>query len=254
MSTAATRHLLVARPRQVPAVERRQRHEVDQTDEDRHEREEVEDRRPSRLVDDVAPTCWLIPTTLVASCWSRGASLVRSVTIRPIPWGPNTRPDLPDRLLDREADLLHPGDDRGHEPDPLGTQDDPDPSHRHALDRVELRHDLEWITCPSRCTTTAIGEFGWSVTAPVTSSRIWSWVGFLTSPTLTITSPGRIPASAAGEEEPFRVASTLPTTGTVLRKSPKKKKVSENRSAATMKCDPGPAKIVSARWYAGFAP
>ena len=90
MSICLPADLLDDQDREVPAVERRQRHQVHETDEHRHERQEVQDGAPvpgrsgltHRLSDADHARRILGP---------RFASVNNSVNTRPIPDGPNTR-------------------------------------------------------------------------------------------------------------------------------------------------------------------
>ena len=67
-------------------------------------------------------------------------------------------------------------------------------------------------------------------------------------------SPGWRPATAAGLGLPFNVVATLVMYGVGVRGSPKKNSQLANRIAATMKCEPGPARITIARCQMGFDP
>ena len=222
----------------MPAVERRQRHEVRQTDEHRHERQEVQDGAPvARPSPSDRPPGRSRPRSSGPAC-SACASVNNSVNTRPIPEGPKTCADLMERLADRGAHLFH-APDHGRQRADLA----PDPG----------RSPIRPIVWPAIVSDSGVIVRREGLAVALDRERdgladvrrrvrraARSRVGSATSPDTHDAIPGREARQrAAGLGRRSGCVATLAMYGVGVRGSPKKNSQLANKIAATMKCEPG---------------
>ena len=207
MSTGLPRIFSIGEDREVAAVERRQRQQVQQPDEHGDERQEDRMRRPSPGRARRRRPAWPMPTTLSGPASVARASVNSNVKTRPIPCGPKSRAICCTDSFDRHA---RPPSRRRRSPRP-------------ARDFARAEHDADRgrssAPRPCRSTRRDVRVNGLAVALDREHDRLPDVLRRCTSSIATGSGfagrrrrrsgrPARSPAAAAGAATPSSVAST----------------------------------------------